>query len=165
MIIVAYEFVGCRKCNLSVTLLRSCMDDVAKKGKNHKIVFFATAKHHKTSVALICSLLHTQMWIAECKECNKDKMQKWKTFMAMKRGLSSKNGYKTSHMCAKAICIMEKDIPGCFPRPPQHNLTHSTTFSRFACLSGTHFPSPHNYLIYYHQLQSFASFPHAWIYI
>lgn len=65
----------------------------------------------------------------------------------------ARNGYKRNHMCVMAICIMEKDIPGCFRRPP-----HTQQLSLFA--GATSLPSsPYNYLIYYHQLQSFASFP------
>jgi hypothetical protein len=41
------------------------------------------------------------------------KCTKWKTFTAMKRGKrASEKWQDESCVCAKAICIMEKDIPG-----------------------------------------------------
>lgn len=96
----------------------------------------------------------------------------------MKRGKSSKWVTRQIHMCVMAICIMEKDIPGCFRRP--HTAYTQNTSTRMlnnffsssricACCYGsgrststpcrTSTPLSHNYLIYYHQLQSFGAFP------
>lgn len=60
----------------------------------------------------------------------------------------------------KAICIMEKDLPGSSMSPTTHSHILNNFSSACRRQSPRHFPRPlplHNYLIYYHQLQSFAS--------
>lgn len=80
----------------------------------------------------------------------------WKSFVRSRRVVRV--------MCGgcMAICIMEKDIPG-FSR---HSHTQRLPFS--CCCRGqfslSNFLDPlhlHNYLIYYHQLQSFGCLPHS----
>lgn len=104
------------------------------------------------------------MWKAECKERSKDKKcGNEKLFMALKRGRAPGMAYTRNHMCAEAIYIMEKDLPGSFPPTPPQPFTYSTTFlPELQFVRDILAPRPtslHNYLIYYHQLQSFVHFP------
>lgn len=105
--------------------------------------------HHKTTVALICS------FVGATSRCEK---QSAKDVIKMKCKNENFYGNETwqklemvtreNHMCVKAICIMEKDIPGCFRRPPQHSHTQQLfplCLLLFAgdifALSLCHFPS------------------------
>lgn len=95
-------------------------------------------------------------------------MQKWKTFTAMKRGKSSKWLQEQSYVCEGNL-HNGKRYPRLLPSPTA-TLTYSTTFSLIVLVCRGHFPLAlyaasrpllHNYLIYYHQLQSFACFSFA----